>query len=380
MRIGMLTGGGDVPGLNVAIKTVVDLASRRGWEVVGIRRGWEGLVRYAADGAAADGWASVLTPGHVRTIDRTGGTILHTTRIDPDRMKPEELPPSLRGPGPSALMDVTPAVLRSIGALKLDALIAVGGDGTLAYGARLAREGVPIVTMPKTMDNDVWGTDLCIGFSTAVTRSVEAITALRTTPGSHERVLIVELFGRRSGETAFLSGLLADADRTVIAEIPANVATLAEQVAADYSANPSRYAVVVVAEGATLEGRDVVEQGDADVHGRRRLGGIGEVVGAEIRARTGLEPIVQRLAYMMRSGPPDSFDRLLATSLATLAVELVDARRFGMFCAVQGGRYVAIPADEPGKGRRQLDAARLYDAVQHRPRIGAIEGMPLFLS
>ncbi len=381
MRIGMLTGGGDVPGLNVAIKTVVREAARRGWSVLGLRRGWEGLVHYdPADPAGAD-WLMELTPERVRTIDRTGGTILHTSRIDPDRLTRAEAPERLKGrfAAGAKTADLTPDVIAAFEALKLDALIAVGGDGTLAYGARLARDGLPIVTLPKTMDNDVWGTDVCIGYSTAITRSVDAVTALRTTAGSHERVLIVELFGRRSGETALLSGLLADADRTLISEVPVDADRLAAFAAADHAANPSRYSVIVAAEGVTLKGGAEVEHGEADAYGRRRLGGIGEVIGTEIKQRTGLDTIVQRLAYMMRSGPPDSFDRMLATGFATFAVELVEQKRFGTFCAVQGGRYVALDAGEPGRGRRGVDVARMYDAETYRPRISAMDGRPAFI-
>ncbi len=266
MRIGMLTGGGDVPGLNVAIKTVVREAARRGWSVLGLRRGWESLVHYDRDDPASADWLTELTPERVRTIDRTGGTILHTSRIDPDRLPRAETPERLkhRFAADATKVDLTPDVIAAFQALNLDALIAVGGDGTLAYGARLAREGLPIVTFPKTMDNDVWGTDVCIGYSTAITRSVDAITALRTTAGSHERVLIVELFGRRSGETALLSGLLADADRTLISEVPVDADRLAAFVAADHAANPSRYSVVVAAEGVTLTDGAEVEHGEED--------------------------------------------------------------------------------------------------------------------
>lgn len=382
MRIGVLTGGGDVPGLNVAIKTIVRECERRGWEALGLRRGWEGLVHYDPADASSDAWLMPLTPERVRTIDRTGGTILHTSRIDPDRMVVEGLPARLKAftDAGAEQADLTPVVLDAIKALKLDAMVAVGGDGTLTYAARLANEGVPIVTFAKTMDNDVYGTDMCIGFSTAVTRSVDAITALRTTAGSHERVLIVELFGRRSGETALLAGLLADADRTVIAEVETDPQKLAELVARDHAANPSRYAVVVAAEGARLSGGGEVQQGEADEYGRRRLGGIGEVLGAEISQRTGLDTIVQRLAYMMRSGPPDSFDRMLAMAYASFAMELIDKGETGTFCAVQDGRYVALPADTPSKGRRQVNVAAQYDIDAYRPRIRNVAGRSLFLS
>jgi 6-phosphofructokinase len=382
MRIGLLTGGGDVPGLNVAIKTIVHEAARRGWSVLGLRRGWEGLAHVDPAKPHDGGWTIPLTPADVRTIDRTGGTILHTSRIDPIRTPIDRLGAHALGLAKAGetVVDATPAVLDAFAALKLDALIAIGGDGTLTYGARLAKEGLPIVTFPKTMDNDVYGSDMCIGYSTAVTRSVEAITALRTTAGSHERVLVVELFGRRSGETALMSGLLADADRTLISEVPVDPARLSELVAGDYAANPSRYAVIVAAEGVTLTGGAEVEHGDADDYGRRRLGGIGEVIGAEVKKRTGLDPIIQRLAYMMRSGPPDSFDRMLAMGYATLAVELVEAKNFGRFCALQAGRYVSLPADTPTRGRRIVEVASVYDGAVYRPRLRGIAGRQAFLA
>jgi 6-phosphofructokinase 1 len=305
-----------------------------------------------------------------------------TSRIDPHMMKPDLLPPRLAHiqPGANGLIDTTPHVLRAIATLQLDALIVIGGDGTLRYAAHLAKAGVPIVAFAKTMDNDVFGTDMCIGFSTAVTRSVEAITALRTTAGSHERVLIVELFGRRSGETALISGMLADADRTLIAEVAVDADRLARLIAGDHAANPSHYAVIVTAEGARLEGGGEVVHGAQDSYGRQRLGGIGEVLGDEIKTRTGLDTIVQRLAYMMRSGAPDSFDRMLAMAYADFAVEQIEARHFGTFCAVEAGRYKALPIDTVSGGQRCINVASMYDTEAYRPRIAGIAGRPAFLS
>ncbi|MBI1238845.1 MAG: ATP-dependent 6-phosphofructokinase [Alphaproteobacteria bacterium] len=380
-RIGILTGGGDVPGLNVCIKKIVQRAGERDWAVIGLRRGFTPLVRIdpGAPETIAE-WTLPLTAEAVRTIDRTGGTILHTARLNPSMLKRADVPPFLARSGDGDIVDRTDHALRVIEALKLDALIAIGGDGTLSFAARLHAEGVPVILVPKTMDNDVFGTDYCIGFSTAVTRSVDAVTALRTTAGSHERILVVELFGRLSGETALITGLLASADRTVIAEVPVDADRLADLLARDRAENPSRYAIAVVSEGATTIGGTLSVHGDVDEIGRRKLGGIGELLGEAIKRRTGIDVINQSLAYLMRSGPPDSFDRIAATSFGALAVDLLAARRTGLMTAIVSGRYTAVPAATPSKGKRRVDVAALYDAQALRPRLADVEGRQLFLS
>ena len=284
-RVGILTGGGDVPGLNPAIKAAVEMALTSGWEVLGIRLGWGGLLHYNLDNPQARHKQCIpLTMNSVRIIDRTGGTFLHTSRTNPQRVKASDLPDFLEGvaepiegEGNTALYDHTPHVLKVIDALELDALIAIGGDDTLSYAARLHHEGFPVVAIPKTMDNDVYGTDYCIGFSTAVTRSVEAITALRTTSGSHERIAVVELFGRNSGETSLFAAYLADVDRAIISEVPFDMHKLALLLVQDKYANPSNYAIMTISEGATEVGGDIIQdEGDVDAYGHRKLGGIGE--------------------------------------------------------------------------------------------------------
>jgi 6-phosphofructokinase 1 len=383
MRIGILTGGGDVPGLNACIKAVVRRAAELGWEVYGFKRGWSGPLEYNGDAASAARSYRILGRMDVRTIDNKGGTILHTSRTDPARIKPENLPEHLRGkllPAPgSETVDCTAHLKAVLNALKIDALIPLGGDGTLSYAARLHREGVPLIAIPKTMDNDIFGTDYCIGFSTAVTRSVDAVTALRTTAGSHERVAVVELFGRLSGETALVTGYLADADRVLIAEVPFDMARIAERIVKDRADNPANYAMLVVSEGARMAGGETIVRGDADPYGRKRLGGIGEQVGQAIQHLTGVGFISQSLAYLMRAGSPDSLDRMVATSYGNMAVQLLAGGKSGLMTAIQGGNYIAVPADTPTLGKKRVDVDALYDRDEYRPRVATIAGMPMFL-
>ena len=388
MRIAILTGGGDVPGLNACIKAVVRREAELEFQVIGLRRGWAGLVEYdPADPASPAHCLMPLDRPAVRTIENKGGTMLHTSRTDPARIKPKDLPGFLHGRfkpqqgkvAGETTVDVTPHVLEAIEHLKLDALIALGGDGTLTYAARLHKEGVKIISVPKTMDNDIFGTDYCIGFSTAVTRSVEAVTALRTTTGSHERVAVVELFGRQSGETALITGYLADADRVLIAEVPFDMPQVAELIVRDRADNPMNYAMLVVSEGARMVGGEAVVHGEADAYGRKRLGGIGQQVGEEIQRLTGVGFISQSLAYLMRSGAPDSLDRMVATSYGNLAVQLIAQGRFGCMTAVRDGNYAVVPADTPLQGKKRVDVDALYDRGTYRPRVAEIMGKPMFL-
>ena len=282
MRIGILTGGGDGPGLNPCIKAVVNRVVHDGHEVVGLRRGWSALLQHDLDDpASAEEWFQPLTPATVRTIDRTGGTFLHTSRTNPSRVRPGEVPAHLAsradGDGP---FDFTDHALRVVEALDIDVLIPIGGDDTLSYALRMHDEGVPVVAIPKTMDNDVHGTDYCIGFSTAVTRGVQFIHNLRTSTGSHERIAVVELFGRNSGETALISAYLADADRAIISEVPFDIERLAEFIKQDKQQNPSNYAVVAISEGASMLGGQVVEYGQEDAYGHRKLAVLDRLRGA----------------------------------------------------------------------------------------------------
>ena len=382
MRIGILTGGGDVPGLNSCIKAVVEQCDDRGWSAVGFRRGWAGPLHYNHNDPATHPNVVHLDPQAVRTIDRTGGTVLHTSRTNPGAVREADLPEFLKSTvafDDDGRADCTPHVLSTIAALGIDALVPIGGDDTLSYAARLHGEGVKVVACPKTMDNDVFGTDYCIGFSTAVSRSVEFIHALRTPTGSHERIAVIELFGRNSGETALVSGYLADADRVLISEVPFDIERLAELVVADKHDNPSSYAVVVVSEGASMIGGDMVEHGEADAYGHRKLGGIGDAVGDALEQLTGEGIIGQSLAYLMRAGPPDALDRLVATSFGTMAVQALADGKSGLMMALQDGCYRTVPVDTCITGTKRVDVARLYNGATYKPAIKHILDTPIFL-
>lgn len=383
MRIGILTGGGDVPGLNSCIKAVTWRAGERGWDVVGFRRGWQGPLHYNPDDPVG-GEAHLMRLDHenVRAIDRTGGTVLHTSRTNPRSMVEKTLPDFLKGkfePDAKGMVDCTPHILRVMEHLGIDVMVTIGGDGTLTFSAHLHRQGMKIVSIPKTMDNDVFGTDYCIGFSTAVSRSVEHINSLRTSTGSHERIAVVELFGRNSGETALISSYLADVDRALIAEVPFDVNRLAELVVLDRSRNPANYAMVVISEGAKMEGGKVVEYGEADEHGRRRLGGIGQLLGEEIARLTGVGTISQTLGYLMRAGAPDALDQMVAKSYGTLAVQMIAQGKTGVMTALRDGNYTTVPADTCVTGKKRVDVEAFYDVEKYRPRIAHVSGMPMFL-
>jgi ATP-dependent phosphofructokinase / diphosphate-dependent phosphofructokinase len=384
MRIGILTGGGDVPGLNPCIKAVVNRAEDAGMQVIGIRNGWGGLLNYNPD-APADSANCVesLTKADVRTIDRYGGTHLHTARTNPAKVREHAMPEFLKGRFPFApekmTADCTPHVLRVLEHLGIEALIPIGGDDTLSFAVRLHQEGIRTIAIPKTMDNDVFGTDYCIGFSTAVTRSVEFINALRTPAGSHERIAVVELFGRNSGETALISAYLADVDRAIISEVPFDIERLAKLVVGDKRRNPSNYAMVVMSEGASMIGGQVVEYGQEDAYGHKKLGGIGQITGAALKQITGIDIVQQQLAYLMRAGAPDSLDRMVAISYASLAVDQLLQGHSGRMVALQNGQYTTVPVDTCTQGLKRVDVVELYDTKQYRPKVSHMIGKPMFL-
>jgi 6-phosphofructokinase 1 len=384
MRIGILTGGGDVPGLNPCIKTVVNRAEDAGMEVIGIRRGWGGLLSYNLDDPASSAeCVEKLDKVSVRTIDRYGGTHLHTSRTNPARVREDAMPEFLKGKfpftGEKKTADCTPHVLRVLEHLGIEALVPIGGDDTLSFAVRLYQEGFRIIAVPKTMDNDVFGTDYCIGFSTAVTRSVEFINALRTPAGSHERIAVVELFGRNSGETALISAYLADVDRAIISEVPFDVERLAQLITDDKKRNPSNYAIVVVSEGASMLGGQVVEYGQEDAYGHRKLGGIGQITGTALHQITGDDIVNQQLGYLMRAGAPDSLDRMVAISFANLAVDQLKQGHSGRMVALQSGQYTTVPVDTCTQGLKRVDVPELYDTEQYRPKVSHILGKPMFL-
>jgi len=385
MRIGILTGGGDVPGLNPCIKSVVYRAADSGADVIGIRKGWGGFLHYNLDSDKNEGEQYIhLDKLNTRTIDRSGGTFLHTSRTNPGKVKKEDIPAFLRTAEHEKLakddrVDFTPHVLKVIEKLNIDVLITIGGDDTQSYGVRMHNEGFPVIAIPKTMDNDVYGTDYCIGFSTAVTRSVNFITALRTVAGSHERIAVVELFGRNSGETSLISAYLAGADRSVISEVPFDVEKLARFLDEDRKNNPSNYAIMTISEGAHLLGGQVVEYGEEDAYGHKKLGGIGEAAEQALRKILGVHTVYQRVAYLMRSGEPDALDRMVAISFANLATDLALKKEFGKMVALREGKYTTVPIETITQGVKRLDVGELYDVDQYRPKVAHLLGKPMFL-
>jgi len=386
--IGVLTGGGDVPGLNPAIKALALGAMEMGYRVLGIRRGWAGLLHYNLDEPSThDYYIRELTPESVRTIDRTGGTVLHTSRTNPQKVSKSAIPDFLKNskwgkpvPDSEGVTDYTDYVLKVIEHLGIDVLTPIGGDDTLSFAVRLHREGMPVVALPKTMDNDVFGTDYCIGFSTAVTRSVEFITNMRTSVGSHERIGIVELFGRNSGETSLISAYLSYVDRAIISEVPFNIEKLANFLLEDKRNNPSNYAIMTISEGAIMEGGEVIESGEADAYGHRKLGGVGEVTAQAIKQLTGQNIMYQQLGYLMRSGAPDSLDRMVAMSFGNLAVQLIRRNDTGKMVALHGGKYTTVPVEMVLAGKKRVDVASYYDIDQYKPRVKDFMGVPMFLS
>ena len=380
--IAILTGGGDVPGLNPCIKTLVYRAESEGIKVMGIRRGWAGILEYNPDDPHTKlRNIQELIPSDVRTIDRSGGTYLHTSRTNPSAAREKEVPDFLKKQfkKKEKMKDFTSHVLKNLEYLKIDAIIPIGGDDTLSFAERLHREGFPIIAIPKTMDNDVFGTDYCIGFSTAVTRSVIFMNALRTTTGSHERIAVIELFGRYCGETSLVSAYLAGVDRAIISEVPFDPKRLAELIMKDKKANPKNYAMITISEGAKMIGGEIFLSGEADAYGHRKLGGIGEETGAILKELTGEDVLNQRLSYLMRSGVPDSLDLMVAVNYANIAIDLFLKGVFGRLVALNRGIYTDIPISTITTGQKRVDLRELYDIEEYRPKIRHVGGKPMFL-
>ncbi len=383
-RIGILTGGGDVPGQNSVIKSVVYRGYEYGLDVVGIRRGFEGLTHVNLDSTASRARYIVeLDRENTRTIDRTGGTILHTSRTGPTTV--QNLPAHLVAKdfkateGPTGTTyDLTPQVLKNLERLGIDSLLCIGGDGTLTSAAHLAHQGVDVVAIPKTMDNDVQSTEYCIGFSTAITRAIAAIERQRTTVGSHERIGIFRVFGRDAGFTALYTALAASI-RCVIPEYKVDLTKLIDLLMNDKRENPSNYALVVLSEGATWRGYEVQEYGPADVHGRRKKASVAEVLAEEIRRRTGEETVVSDLTYDLRSGDPDFIDKLVAFTFGTMALDAVLEGKSGVMSALVNGCYDLVPIPDPKAGPRKVDTA-LYNTERYRPHYTHERGLPIFLS
>ncbi|MGZ5292072.1 MAG: 6-phosphofructokinase [Actinomycetota bacterium] len=381
MKVAILTGGGDVPGLNACIKAATLRAIEEGHEVVGIRRGWGGLLECDPDDVESVA-ANILKldATAVRTIDRTGGTVLHTSRTNPAKVRRNEEPAFLaEGREDDEPRDHTQHVLKVLGAVGIDAMLPIGGDDTLSFALRLHDEGVPVVAIPKTMDNDVHGTDYCIGFSTAVTRTVNFIHQLRTSAGSHERLAVVEVFGRYSGETSLVSAYLAGVERAIISEVPFDIERLASLLMGDKHRNPSGYAMMTISEGATVVGGEMIMGGKEDAYGHKKLGGIGQTTGELLHEITGEGIINQQIGYLMRSGSPDSLDLMVAINYAVMAADLLVQGQTGRLVVLRNGNYVNVPIDVTRQGVKRVDVGALYDVEAYRPKIVHVDGKPMFL-
>ncbi|MDE3170244.1 MAG: 6-phosphofructokinase [Acidobacteriota bacterium] len=382
-HIGILTGGGDVPGLNSVIKSVVYGSSEIGRQVIGIRRGWEGLTHLTGPGDA--NYVMPLDRENTRTIDRSGGTMLHTSRTNPRRMSESRLPRDLGAaeirelPFDGKFYDLTPVVLRNLERLGISCLVAIGGDDTLGFASVLSSAGFPVLAIPKTMDNDVLGTEYCIGFSTAVTRAKQSITRQRTTVGSHERIGIFRIFGRDAGFTALYTAYVTS-ERCLIPEHPFDMDRVCRLLMDDKNNNPSQYALMIVSEGAIWAGGEVKEFGEADAFGHRKKMDIGTALAEEIRRRTGQETMVSDLTYDLRSGEPDALDQLIATSFANIAVDLIRRGMSGRMIGVQNGCYAHVPLPDVSLGARKVDVAKLYNTERCRPNYKSKLGMPVLFS
>ena len=383
-RIGILTGGGDVPGLNAVIKSVVYRATGSGADVVGLRRGWEGLTHVRMGDEPDPNYVRRLDRTNTRTIDRTGGTVLHTSRTNPRRMREGALPPGIdrarlpRLEVEDGVFDLTPVVLEHLEGLGIDVLVTIGGDDTLSFSEVLASAGVPLVAIPKTMDNDVQGTEYCIGFSTAITRAKEAINRQRTTLGSHERIGVFRIFGRDAGFSALYTAYVTSG-RCVIPEAPYDLDRLAGLLADDHRNNPSHYSFVITAEGAIWHGARTQDVGEADAFGHRHKANVGEALAEEIRNRTGISTLASELTYDLRSGEPDSLDSMVAITFANVAMDLVDDGRTGRMVAIRDGKYADAPLPDPALGPRMVDVATMYNTKRFRPRYDGKHGDPMLL-
>ncbi len=384
-KIGILTGGGDVPGLNPVIKSVVYRASEIGRQVVGIRRGWEGLTHMNPADPSDPTYIRPLTRENTRTIDRSGGTVLHTSRTNPRKMAEPKLPPHFpkeelkQLPFDGKYYDFTSIVLKNLDRLGIDCLVPIGGDDTLSFATVLDAKGFPLVAIPKTMDNDVQGTEYCIGFSTAITRAKELITRQRTTLGSHERVGVFRMFGRDAGFTALYTAYVASA-RCLIPEYPFDREHICSLLLEDKLNNPSNYSLVVVSEGAVWKEGTIAEEGEADAYGHRKKVDIGHALGQEIHKRTGQEIMESDLTYDLRSGEPDAIDQLVAITYANIAVDLIRDGVRGRLVGLQNGCYSQVALAGLPSGARKVDIARLYNTERYRPNYTSKLGAPLLFN
>jgi len=386
--IGILTGGGDVPGLNPAIRAVTVRAIREGYQVIGLKRGWGGLVDIVREKDADNSNNyQILTEDVVNRAGRTGGTFLHTSRTNAARVKKENVPAHLVDKYTEERNDLTPEILKNLDFLGIDYLIPIGGDDTLSYGVRLYKEGFKVIAIPKTMDNDVPGTDYCIGFSTCVTRTISLINNLRTIAGSHERIMVLEVFGRYAGFTAMLPTMAGAAHRCVIPEWKFNIDRLTELLVADRNRNPSKYSIVLVSEGAKIEGGEMMfKDGALDAFGHAKLGGIGDTVAAEVMKRTAqfnngvtINIINQNLGYMVRGGDPDAVDSIAPMAFGNLALDLLLKGIHGRLVVLKNGRYDNVPLDVVTGSKKVVNVEQFYNTDRLRPKYESFEMKPMFI-
>lgn len=386
--IGILTGGGDVPGLNPAIRGVTIRAIHEGYKVIGIRRGWGGMIDIVRDKNADNSQNYFeLTQDIVNRAARTGGTFLHSSRTNPSKVSKNDMPEQYKDKYTDDINDLTEEVLKNLDFLGIDAMIPIGGDDTLSYGVRLHEEGFNVVAIPKTMDNDVPGTDYCIGFSTCISRTIDLANALRTPTGSHERFLVMEVFGRYAGFTAMLPTLAGASHRCVIPEYKFNVEHLTELLVEDRKRNPSNYSMVMISEGAMIEGEDMVFEGaEADAYGHKKLGGIGDIVADRLKK---LSPkynngrpigvINQKLGYAIRCGNPDAIDSIAPMAYGNIALDLVLRKEFGRLVVLNNGKYGSVPIEIVTSTSKVVDVEKFYNTERYRPYYNIFENQPLFI-
>ena len=386
--IGILTGGGDVPGLNPAIRAVTIRALREGYQVIGLRRGWAGIMELKRDKKADNSrHYQVLTEEVVNRAGRTGGTFLHSSRTRPSHIKQTSVPEHLQDTYTEEINDLTPEVLKNLEFLGIDYLIPIGGDDTLSYGVRLYQEGLKVVAIPKTMDNDVPGTDYCIGFSTCVTRTISIANNLRTIAGSHERIMVIEVFGRYAGFTAMLPTMAGAANRCVIPEHKFDIDHLTELAVYDRNRNPSKYTVILASEGAMFEGGEMIFADETtDAYGHKKLGGIGDLTSSEIKERSAkfnngapINMVTQKLGYLVRGGDPDAIDSIVPMAYGNLALDLVISGIHGRLVVLKNGRYDNVPLDVVVSSKKNVDIEKHYDTTRLRPKYKSFEMKPLFI-
>jgi 6-phosphofructokinase 1 len=386
--IGILTGGGDVPGLNPAIRAVTIRAIREGYQVIGLRRGWAGILELIREKKADNSNNYiVLTEDIVNKAGRTGGTFLHTSRTRPSHVKKSNVPEQYKDKYTDEMNDLTPEVIKNLEFLGIDYLIPIGGDDTLSYGVHLYRQGVNVIAIPKTMDNDVPGTDYCIGFSTCVTRTIQMTNNLRTSAGSHERFLVLEVFGRYAGFTAMLPTMAGAANRCVIPEYKFDIDQLTQLLAEDRFKNPSRYSIVLVSEGAMFGGGEMIfEDATTDAYGHKKLGGIGDLVAEELRVRSAkfnngksINTIKQKLGYLVRGGDPDAIDSIVPMAYGNLALDLIMQGVHGRLVVLKNGRYDNVPIDVVTSTSKVVDVAKHYNTDRLRPHYKRFAMKPLFI-